>query len=87
MQRTISQLLLLSTIGTCLYAADTPPSATAPATNDEEALPDAPARDISRMILDQELNSLYRFRMLAGCKVQPLSDIEDPEVLAFRKKR
>jgi len=88
LQRTVSQLFLLSMICSmicaCLYAADSPPSVTAPATTEEEALPVYPVRAISR-IVDEQLNSLRRSRILAGCKVAPLSGIEDPEALAFEK--
>ena len=85
MQRTVSQLFLLSIICTCLHAAVSQPPVTAPATTEEEALPVSPVRAISRMYLDEQLNSLYRFRMLSGCKVAPLSEIGDDEALAFEK--
>jgi hypothetical protein len=85
LQRTVSQLFLLSIVCTCLHAAASPPSIDPPPTIDEEALPVSPERAISQMILDARLQSLYRFRMLAGCKVAPLSEIEDPEALAFER--
>ena len=83
MQRTVSQLFLLSIVCTWLHAADPQLSVTAPATPEGEALPVYSVRPISQISLDAQLKPLYRFRMLAGCKVKPLSDIEDSEALEF----
>src|SRR5450631_2906383 len=91
LHRTVSQFFLLSIICTCLNAADSLPSitasaaVTAPAAIEEDALPIFQVRDISSAILDVQLNSLRRSRMLAGCKVAPLTEVWDPEVLAFEK--
>jgi D-alanyl-D-alanine dipeptidase len=85
LHQTLSGLFLLSIICSCLYAADSVPSVPGSATPEEEALPVFSVRAISPVILDAQLKSLYRFRMLAGCKVTPLSEIEDPEALAFEK--
>jgi hypothetical protein len=83
----MSRLFLLSIICTCLCAADSLPSDTAAATieQQEEALPVPPAPAMSLMILDAQVKSLLRSRMLAGCKVAPLSEIEDDEALTFEK--
>lgn len=83
MQRTVSQLLLLSVICTCAYAADSFPSVTSSATIEEEALPVSPARAISPVILDAQMKTLRRPRVLTGCKVAPLSEIWDSEALEF----
>ena len=100
MHRTVSQLFLLSIACTCLCAADSLPSVTAPATIapvtiepapiepapiEEEALPVLPVPPISPAILDEQLKSFRRARMLAGCKVAPLSEIEDSEAREFEK--
>jgi hypothetical protein len=50
---------------------------------EEEALPALPERAASPLILEQQLASVRRAQMLAGCKVAPLSEIEDPEALSF----
>ncbi len=85
MQRTISQLFLFSLICGVLFAGDNPPSVTPAPAAEEEALPAYPVHAILPDVLDAELRSLNRFRMLAGCKVAPVSEIEDPEALAFEK--
>jgi hypothetical protein len=89
--RTVKQVFLCSIICACLSAADEVPSLPAsaaieaPAGIEEEAVPILPARAISQAILDVQLNSLRRIQMLAACKVAPLSEIEEPEALAFEK--
>ena len=100
LHRTVSHLFLLSIVCTCLNAAESLPSVTAPVaveasrppacplracSLDEEALPASRVRALSLVILDAQLKSIRRSRMLAGCKVAPLSDIWDPEALAFEK--
>lgn len=90
LHRTVSQLFLLSIIGACLNAAQAPASATAPAAveaaaMEEEALPVSPLHVISSVILEAQLKSLRRYQMFAGCKVAPLPEIWDSEVLAFEK--
>ena len=90
LHRTVSQLFLFSIACTCLNAADSLPSitgfsVTAPAVVEEDALPVSPVRAISSEVVDAELNSLRRSRMLAGCKVAPLNEISDPDILAFEK--
>jgi hypothetical protein len=52
---------------------------------EEEALPASPVLAISQAILDAQLRSLRRALMLAGCKVAPLSEIQDPEGREFEK--
>jgi D-alanyl-D-alanine dipeptidase len=42
-------------------------------------------RTIPPLIVATELASLARYRMLAGCKVAPLPEIEDAEALEFEK--
>jgi hypothetical protein len=88
--RTVRQLLLFSIVCACLNAADSLPSAPAPpATLEappataEEALPILPDRAVSPAILEAQLAPVRRAQMLAGCKVAPLPEIEDPEALAF----
>jgi hypothetical protein len=88
LHRTVSQLFLLSIVCTCLNAAESLPSATAPAVigmEEEEALPVYPVGVLPSVILDAQLNSLRRARMLAGCKVAPLPEIWNPEALEFEK--
>ena len=75
LHRTVSLLFLLAGVCTCLNAAQ----------SEEEALPVSPARAMSSVILGAQLSSLYRFRMLAGCKVKPLSEIDDADAQAFEK--
>ncbi len=85
MHQTVNRLVLLSIACAYLHAADTLPSVAASASIDEEALPVSTARAISLEILDAQLKSLRRSWMLAGCKVAPLSEIEDQEAMAFEK--
>jgi D-alanyl-D-alanine dipeptidase len=51
---------------------------------EEEALPVLPERAISPAILNAQL-AVRRMQMLAGCKVAPLAEIEDPDAQAFEK--
>jgi len=83
LRRTVSQLFLLSIVCTCLNAADSLPSVTAPAPIEEETLPVYPVSAMPSAILDAQLNALRRSRMAAGCKVSPLAEIWDPEALDF----
>jgi hypothetical protein len=88
LHRTVSQLFLLSIVCAGLNAAESLPFVIAPATaeeNAEEALPAYVVSAMPSVISDAVLNSLRRSRMLAGCKVAPLSEIWDPEVLSFEK--
>lgn len=78
MQRTVSRLFLLAIICTCLYAADSVPAV-------EEAIPVSSVHPISAILLDAQLRSLTRARVLAGCKVAPLSEIWDVEAVGFEK--
>ncbi len=54
-----------------------------PVAMEEEPLPIFSDHAISRAILDPESSAVRRVRMLAGCKVAPLPEIEDPEALTF----
>ena len=67
----------------CLNAADTLPAATATIDMEEEPLPIFSDHVISQAILDAGLRAVHRYGMLAGCKVAPLPEIEDPEALTF----
>jgi hypothetical protein len=73
------KLFLLSIVCTCLYAA------AAPAAIEEDALPAVSENTMLRVILDAQANSILRAQMLAGCKVAPLSEIDDPEALEFEQ--
>jgi D-alanyl-D-alanine dipeptidase len=75
-RRNVISLLPLALICACLNAA---------AATDEAALPDSPVRPISSMILDAQLKSVHRYLMLAGCKVAPLTEIQEPEAIEFEK--
>jgi hypothetical protein len=68
-----------------LNAADSLPSAIAPAATEEEALPTLPERAVSPWILEHQLASVRRAQMVAGCKVAPLAEVEDPEALLFEQ--
>ena len=81
--RTVSQLFVLSIVCTCLNAAESLPSVNASAAFEAETLPVSPLRDISSVIFGAQLRSLRRPRILTGCKVAPLSEIWDSEVLTF----
>jgi hypothetical protein len=61
------------------------PSVTAPDAMEEEALPVLPERAVASSMLEAQLAYVRRAQMLAGCKVAPLSDIDDPEARAFEK--
>ena len=50
---------------------------------EEQPLPIFSDHAIWREILDGELRAVRRTAMLAGCKVAPLPEIEDPEALTF----
>jgi D-alanyl-D-alanine dipeptidase len=84
--RTLRQIFLFSIVCTCLHAADTLPSDTAPVgieAETEQALPILSESSNLRLILDLQARSLHRLQMLAGCRVAPLSEIEDRDALAF----
>jgi hypothetical protein len=66
-----------------MHAADTLPAVTANVAVEEEPLPIFWHPVVSRVILDAGLSTLRRAQMLAGCKVKPLPEIEDPEALTF----
>lgn len=83
--RAVTQIFLAAIVCTCLQAADPVASVASPAAIEEDVLPVFPERAVSPEILDAELNSVHRARMLAACKVAPLPEIEDPEALAFEK--
>ncbi len=86
LHRIFSQLFLLAIVCTCLHADESLPPVPAPLATDaieEEALPVSPVTAISSVILDAQLNSLHHPRTFPGCKVAPLSEIWDPEVLTF----
>jgi LAS superfamily LD-carboxypeptidase LdcB len=83
LNRTASQLFVLSLCFTFLGHAQSAASETSPEVTQEEALPNSPARSVSSAILAEQLKAFHREAMLAGCKVAPLSEIEDPEVLMF----
>src|SRR5262249_34026831 len=81
--RTVRQLFLYSIVCACLNAADSLPSTVAAPALEEEALPVFSEHAVSQALLDVQLNSVRRAQMLAGCRIAPLSDIEDPEAQAF----
>jgi hypothetical protein len=83
LNRIVRQIFLFSIICACVRGADTLPAVTAPADMEVEPLPLFSNPTISRAILDAGLSALRRARMLAGCKVAPLAEIEDPEALRF----
>ncbi len=85
MYRTVTQVFLFLIICTCLNAADSSAGITLPEAIEEEALPILPERAIAPAILDAQLNAVRRAQMLAGCKVAPLSEIEDSDAVAFEK--
>jgi len=51
----------------------------------EQGLPILPERPVSSSTLEAQLAPVRRAQMLAGCKVEPLPEIDDPEALAFEK--
>ena len=83
LHRTVSRVLLFAIICTCLNAAESLPSVIAPEATQEEALPVVPVRTLSSVVLDAQFKAFRRSLLLAGCKVAPLPEIEDPEVLTF----
>jgi hypothetical protein len=66
-----------------VHAADGFPSVAASEVMEEETLPIFSDHAIGPEILDAELRAVRRAGMLAGCKVAPLPEIEDPEALTF----
>ena len=50
---------------------------------EEEPLPVFSARAVLPTIPDEEFAAARRIRVLSGCKVAPLPEIEDPEALTF----
>ena len=88
LQRTVSQLLLLSILCTGLRAGE-PVAAladTEPAAMEVEALPIFSLRTVPAAILDAQLRSIRRYQRFAECKVAPLPEIWDAEVLAYEDK-
>jgi hypothetical protein len=98
LHRTVCRLFLFLIVCAWLQAAESLPSVTVPeplpaaiedeplpAVIEDEPLPVLPEHAISPVILDAELQSLRRARMLAGCKVAPPPEIQDPEALEFEK--
>ncbi len=95
LHRTVFQLFLLSIVSACLNAAQLPASDPAPAGIESPAnesldlradpLPLSPERSFSSDMLRAQLRSVRRYQMFAGCKVAPLPDLLDPEVLAFER--
>jgi len=83
--QTARQVSLLLIVCACLNASDSVLSALSPTAVEEEALPALPERDVSLSILSAQLASIRRAQMLAGCKVAPLSEIDDAEALEFEK--
>ncbi len=84
LQRTVSQLFLLSLACMCLHAAESVPSVTAPVILEEDALP-VPTRAIPSVLLDAELSNLHRPRVVTGCKISPLTEIWDLNAQSFEK--
>jgi len=82
--RIAGQLFFFSIVCARLNATGPLPSLT-PADVEEQALPILPNPAISSAILDAQLKSVRRAMVLAGCKVTPLSEIEDPEALGFER--
>jgi hypothetical protein len=66
-----------------MHAADALPSVTATVATEEEPLPIISDHAISWAVLDAEFTAVRRSPRLAGCKVAPLPEIEDPEALTF----
>ena len=85
MFRTVRLFLLSSISCISLNAAGSLSAITVPAAGEEEAIPVQPERASASAILNAQLNSLRRALMLAGCKVAPVPEIEDPEAVAFEK--
>ena len=83
MRRILRQVAVFYIVCTCLNAAGSGPLASGQSADEEDALPILP--ETSSAILNAELKSVHRDLMLAGCKVAPLSDIEDPQALAFER--
>ena len=84
MFNTAGRVILFCLVAACVNAADLLPS-TPMSVGDEEALPILPERVVSPWTIESQLASVRRTQMMAGCKVAPLSDIEDPEALAFER--
>jgi hypothetical protein len=89
LHRIARQLFHLTILSACLCAADSLPSVTAPAVLpapiEREALPVSPARAISSMILESQMETLHHPRTYPGCRVAPLSEIWDSQALAFEQ--
>jgi D-alanyl-D-alanine dipeptidase len=83
--RILSRLVLLSILCTHLFADDSFPTLDAPLPVEEAALPLSPVHPGSSLMRDADLASIRRYLMFAGCKVAPLSEIEDPDALLFEQ--
>ncbi|NDJ12436.1 MAG: hypothetical protein EBY17_14765 [Acidobacteriia bacterium] len=88
LQRTVSQLLLLSILCTGLRAGEpvAAPAHTEPAAMEGDALPAFSIHAVPPAILDAQLRSIRRYQRFVGCKVAPLPEIWDAEVLAYEDK-
>lgn len=88
MKRTLGQFFLLSILCSGLNAAPPLPALpdAEPAAEEAEALPVFSLRTVPSVILDAQLKSIRRYQRFASCKVAPLDEIWDPEVLAFEEK-
>ncbi len=87
MHRTATKLLLSAILCLCLNAASLPPvsAQTTIEPPEETALPISPTDGAAPAILESQLKSLHRAMISSRCKVAPLSEIDDPEALAYEK--
>jgi hypothetical protein len=85
MKRTVGQVLLSLTLCACLNAYDSIPADTTPPTDDGESLPILAAPPVLFSTIAAQTAALHRAQMLAGCKVAPVPDIDDPEALTFER--
>lgn len=83
MRRPIRHLLFVLTACVGLHAADDLSSVPAHAAIEEEALPVFSLNSTRSSILGAQLRFIHRSLLLAGCKVEPLSEVSDPEALAL----
>jgi len=83
--RTISRILVFSLVCTCAHAADSLPALGDAPDVDAEALPVPVAHRMTASIAEAQMNALRRAKLMAGCKIAPLTDITDPEALEFEK--
>ena len=76
LHRTVSQIVLLPILCTCLCAAE-------PDSADEGSPLLSPIRRLSSFVVDAQIRSLRRVILFAGCRVEPLTEIRDSEIQAF----